>query len=184
MSGLDKDAFIRCHEAIHVVCSSAVPCIETVIQNWHTQHKQTTGACTNPKQCPSKGKPKPLPRPQQSCQACLDWGSALEAVEYTDQTHGIVTSLAWTNINPTVLFQDPVEVAKAFGIKLPKGEPPPTTFDGFDTASLLLIMMKFGEFHQHDHNRYLKIKKVSIHFKKKINSFCTCIIGANKLGIP
>ena len=171
MSGLDKDGFIRCHEAIHVVCSSAVPCIQTVIQNWHSQHQQTIGACTNPQQCPSKGKPKPPPRPggrpqpPRSCQACVDWGSALETVEYTDQTRGIVTSLAWTNIDPTILFQDPVEVTKAFGIKLFKGQPPPSTFDEFDTASLLLIMMKFGAFHQQDHNSYQIIKKVSIHVR-------------------
>ena len=170
MSGLDKDAFIRCHEAIHVVCSTAVPCIRSVIEKWHLQRKQTTGACTSPQQCPSRGKPKPLSRPQPSCQACLDWGSALETVEYADQTHGIVTSLAWTNIDPTLFFNDPVEVAKAFGIRLPKGEPPPKTFDEFDTASLLLIMMKFGEFHQHDHSSYLIIKKVSIQYFKEINN--------------
>ena len=160
MASLNKDAFIRCHEAIHVVCESAVPCIKAVIQNWHAQKQLTIGTCTQPHQCPSKGKPKPPPRPggrpqpSRSCQTCINWGNAVETVEYTDLTQGIITSLAWTNVNPTVLSQDPVEVAKAFGIKLPKGQPPPVTFDEFDTASLLLMMMKFGEFHQRDHASY------------------------------
>ena len=143
-----------------MVCESAVPCIETVIKKWHTQKQLTIGTCTNPHQCPSEGKPRPPGSQQVSCQACLNWVNALETVEYTDQTQGVSTSIAWTNINPTVLFQDPVEVAKAFCIRLPKGEPPPTTFHGFDTASLLLMMMKFGEFHQRDHASYLIIKKV------------------------
>ena len=163
MANVNKDAFIRCHEAVHVVCESAVPCIETVIQNWHIQKQTTIGTCTNPHQCPSKGKPKPPTggRPHPSCQACLDWGNALETVEYTDPSQpSIVTSLAWTNINPTVLSQDPVEVAKAFSIKFPKGQPSPAAFDEFDTASLLLMMMKFGEFHKRDHASYLIIKKV------------------------
>ena len=119
------------------VFQALFPVYKQWCKNWHSQHQQTIGACTNPQQCPTKGKPKPPPRPggrsqpPRSCQACVDWGSALETVEYTDQTRGIVTSLAWTNIDPTVLFQDPVEVAKAFGIKLFKGQPPPSTFHEF-----------------------------------------------------
>lgn len=157
MSTPDKFAFIRCHEAVHVISKFSVQCIESVITNWHSKN-QSIGTCANPK-CTPKLKCKP--KQPTSCKVCISWGNALEAVEYTDQTHRIFSSLAWININPTVLSQDPVEVAKAFGIKLPKGDPPPSKFKEFDTASLLLMMMKFGEFHGRDHTEYQIIKKVS-----------------------
>ena len=122
---------------------------------WHAQ--QNIGNCIKPN-CATTGKPKP----STSCPNCVAWGNALLAAEYTNPSQGIGTSIAWSNINPTLLSKDPVEVAKAFVLRLPKGEPPPKSFDEFDTASLLMIMMKFNDFHHGDSNNFNSIKQVRI----------------------
>ena len=174
MSGLNKDAFIRCHEAVHVICSSALPCIRATFQQWYTQMQRTLGQCTSPLHCASiRGKPKlgPIPGPggtpqSQSCPTCVAWGKAILDIEYTNPLKGVTSSIAWNNVNPTLLSRDPVEAAKAFVLRLPRDLPSPKTFEEFDTAGLLMIMMKFKRFHQGDWNNYLSIKEVNLYGTK------------------
>ena len=66
----------------------------------------------------------------------------------------------WANVNPTILHRDPVEVAKAFVLRLPQGQSYGSIGD-FDSASVLMIMMRFEQFHHGDHAKYGLIKKVS-----------------------
>ena len=157
MSHLGRDSFVRSHEGVHVMCACALPCIKTTIQKWRAQIQQNTGDCTKPN-CATIGKPEP----STCCPTlCGLWGNASLAAEYTNPSRGIGTSTGWSNIYQTLLSKDPVEVAKTFVLRLPKGEPSPKSLDEFDTTSLLMITMKFKDFHQGDIRHYEAIKKVS-----------------------
>ena len=72
-------------------------------------------------------------------------------------------SLPWQNINPTLLHVDPIEAAKIFVLRLQPGAVY-TNVGDFDSASLLMIMMKFQNFHQGDQVKYDAIKKVTADF--------------------
>ena len=91
-----------------------------------------------------------------SCTACNAWGNALEASVYPPNSSG---SLPWQNINPTQLHADPIEAAKIFVLRLQPGAVY-TDVGDFDSASLLMIMMKFKDFHLGDQLKYNAIKKV------------------------
>jgi hypothetical protein len=154
----DADNFSRCQQAIQdVLFPTAVQCVQEVLQDWHTQKKQTLSSClapnVGPNQCLTKGKPKP----SKSCRHCMSWGKALETAQYPPSSNSIV----WSNINPTLLYHNPIEIAKGFVLRLPVGQTMPT-FGDFDTASLLMIMTRFAEFHQSDQVSYNQIKKVFI----------------------
>ena len=157
MTQPDSDNYVRCHQAIQEVCKTSIPCIRTVLETWHQQVQSSLFSCTTPQTCgPIKG--KPTVKKKGSCQACVDWANALELATYLPpNTSG---TLAWSNVNPTLLHKDPVEAAKAFVLRLQSG----TTYSDvgdFDAASLLMIMMKFKEFNQGDQSKYWTIKKVN-----------------------
>ena len=146
------DNFVRCQEAIQAVCSASIPCIRNILETWHQQMQATIPACTTPQICPNKGKPKAN---KGSCKACVDWANALELAKFSP-TPG---TLAWSNVNPTQLHNDPVEAAKAFVLRL-QADIAYSDVGDFDAASLLMIMMNFKKFNQSSHTMYDAIKKV------------------------
>ena len=151
------DNFIRVLQALQHVCDKALPSLEGVIQAWHA--KQGTQSCTQPQQCPTKGKPKP----PSSCGNCVQWAIPLETVCFSPPNNKV--QVTWKNVNPTLLHSNPIEVANAFALHLPKR---PTKFEDYDTASALKIMLGFGEFHQQNkptaqfQDPYQIIKKVTL----------------------
>ena len=158
MTQTDSDNYVRCHQAIQELCKKSIPCIRMVLETWHQQVKSSLSSCTTPQICGSiKGKAND----KKGCQACVDWANALELATYwPPNTSG---TLAWTNVNPTLLHKDPVEAAKAFVLRLPAGTIYSDVGD-FDAASLLMIMMKFKEFNQGDQSKYQTIKKVKKYY--------------------
>ncbi|XP_072016974.1 uncharacterized protein [Amphiura filiformis] len=148
----DIGNYQRCQQAVQLVCSKAVPCIKNTLQIWHNRIKETLLPCTTPQVCSKViGKPKL----QKSCNACIDWGKALECAVYRPSSTG---SLPWSNVDSTQLYAHPIEAAKIFVLRLQQGV---VDVDDFDSTSLIMIMMKFSEFHQGDMAKYDTIKKVS-----------------------
>ncbi|XP_072016963.1 NLR family CARD domain-containing protein 4-like [Amphiura filiformis] len=154
MTSIETENYVRCHQAVQLVCAEAIPCIQNVLTNWHKTLQQRLKPCISPQTCPTKGKPK---NGKGSCNACVDWGDALEKVVYPPNSSG---TLPWANINPTLLHTDPIEAAKVFVLRLQPGAVY-TDVGDFDSASLIMIMMKFVEFHQGDVATYDTIKKVA-----------------------
>ena len=134
------------------ICERAIPCIWETVKTWHDSEAKRQQPCQSPQQCITKGKPKT----GKSCQACVDWGSSIDKVFYKRQQNAEVT---WRNVNPTRLHNDPIEVMKAFVLRLVPGK----TYTGpgdFDVACLLMIMMFFAKFHGSNPQVHDTIKKV------------------------
>ena len=165
----DSDAYYRCYKALHLVTHEAIPCVDNCLKVWHANQKLPP--CTKAN-CPQGKKP----RQPASCQSCVDWGSAVEGMLYQPPQSGQPTGpqppgktqINWSNVVSSKLSQSHVEVAKAFVLRLPKL--PPTASSGaaqtyskledFDSASLLMIMTRFKDFHGGDHTSYQTLQKV------------------------
>ena len=142
----------KCQQAIASVCKKAVPSIKKCIRDWQQRQRPTLGNCTGAGTCPTTGG---RPRSSRgSCASCVNWGKAVEAELYPPGGQ-----IQWSNVDPTLFSIDPFEVAKAFVLRLKTGKTY-STFGDFDSASLLMIMMGFKEFHQSDQASYTIIKKV------------------------
>ncbi|XP_072018472.1 uncharacterized protein [Amphiura filiformis] len=150
--------FIKVLQALQHVCDKAIPSVDKVINNWHSYQKLSITPCSQPHVCSTvKGKPKP----NTSCPGCVKWGRAIEGV-YCPQPPFIT----WKNIDSSLLHGRTVEVCSGFALHLPAGHRP-TKISDYDTASILKIMMGFGEYHQnnqatpHYPDPYQTIHKVS-----------------------
>ena len=148
------DNFIRSHEAIQVVCAAILPSIQKTLRQWHQQQQRALGYCTSPHTCKSKGRPVV----NKSCQSCVQWGQAIEAAYYPQSN---IKSIPWTNINPTLLGIDFIQVTKAYTLRLQQGLVYKDLGD-FDAASLLMMMLRFQPFHQGDATIPDKINKVGL----------------------
>lgn len=152
MSSTQEQNIEKCQQAIASVCKKAVPSIKECIRAWQQRQRQTIGSCTGTGTClATAGKPK---SGKGSCASCVRWGQTVEAEIYPPGG-----PIQWSNVNPTLFSTDPFEVAKAFVLRLKTGKNY-CTFGDFDSASLLMIMMGFKEFHQSDQASYNVIKKV------------------------
>ena len=147
------DNFVRCHEAVHLVCSAILPSIQKTLDDWHQRNLGNLGCCTSPQSCPNKG--KPVAR-KGFCKSCVDWGQAIENA-YFPQSNTL--SIKWVNINPTLFCKDPIEAAKVFVLRLPQGHSY-NSVDDFDAASLLMLALHFGPYHQSDQIFFDKLEKV------------------------
>ena len=166
----DSDTYYRCYKALHLVTHEAIPCVDNCLKVWHARQK--LAPCTTGN-CPQGKKPK---QPG-SCQSCIDWGNAVEGILYQPAQSGQQpagpqppgkTQITWSNVASSKLCQSHVEAAKAFLLRLPKM--PPTVPSGavqtyskladFDSASLLMIMTRFKDFHGGDYDSYQTIQKV------------------------
>ena len=173
--------YVQCHEAVQLVCNKAVlPCVENVIKDWHskkhvilhtTNLPVTPQPCLSPSQCPSRvtdnrrrRQPNHCPVRPPPCQHCIQWCHAIESVYWTNGRPHVNAQVTWTNVNPTQLYNDHVEFAKAFAVSLPSGQSV-TSFSDFDPACLLKMMMRFGKCHQDNAANHDVIKKVSICYK-------------------
>ena len=159
----EHDRYLKTLEGLNYVCLQAVPCIQSTVQNWHAHQKTTNGLqpCLSAS-CPTKGKPT---RAKGACPNCILWGTAIESVYFPPTGK---TGIQWQNLNPRLLGHDAIEVSKAFVLRLPHGANP-KTFTDYDPASVLKIMMGFGEFHNHTKGHYDVISKVSFGFIPKIS---------------
>ncbi|XP_072029779.1 uncharacterized protein [Amphiura filiformis] len=140
-------------KAVADLCLQLVPCVQSALETWHTAQKHNQQACLQPSICRTKGKPTFI---KGSCQSCISWGVAVEKEFFPNSN---LHNIQWQNVNPTRLHEDPMEVAKAFVLRLPS-HVRVTTCTDFDSASLLKFMMSFGAFHQHQHCHYNTIYKV------------------------
>ncbi|XP_072018854.1 uncharacterized protein [Amphiura filiformis] len=162
--------YIQCHEAIQIVCDQAVlPCAENVIRDWHAtkqiflhsfNRQVTLQPCLHPTHCPARitdnkrrRQPHHCPVHPPPCQNCIQWCHAIESLFWSNGYP------SWRNINPSKLFTDYVELAKAFAVSLPPGQSP-TCLRDFDPASILKIMTKFGECHLNNPANHDVIQKV------------------------
>ena len=168
MAAKPPDNFFKVLQALQYVCQKSAPCIKKVVDAWHTQQKQTQTPCIQPQVCSGiKGKPKLGSKPNASCPSCVNWGNAVEAVHYPQ-----APQIAWRNIDTTLLHGSVIEVCNGFALNLPSGQRP-TKIADYDTASILKIMMGFGQFHHNNHatgnfpQPYQTIQKVS--FNSGIN---------------
>ncbi|XP_072048548.1 uncharacterized protein [Amphiura filiformis] len=154
MAKSPQDNFIRCHAALHELLSRTIPSLQNAVDVWH--HKTTTQPCSNPAQCPPYKKPS---LKNKSCQECIAWATAIEAQVYPPWTVG---SLQWMNANSTLFSKDPLEAMKLFVLRMPANNINTySTLADFDTASLLMIMGKFKEFHHGDQIVYDNIQKIA-----------------------
>ncbi|XP_072046200.1 uncharacterized protein [Amphiura filiformis] len=168
--------YVQCHEAIQVVCDQAVlPCAENVIKDWHTTKqiilhttnlKVTLQPCLRPTQCSTRITDNKRRRQSHDCPVypppcknCSQWCHAIETLFWTNRYPKKDARVTWRNINPSRLFHDYVEFAKAFAVSLPPGQSP-TCFGDFDPASILKVMMKFGECHLNNPANHDVINKV------------------------
>ena len=150
-----KTNFIRCHEAIQLICSLSMPLVRLSIEQWHQMMQTHLQNCTTP-HCPAKGKPNAK---RGSCPSCVQWGVALQNTHSPSQN---LVNPQWPNVNPTLLHKDPVEVAKAFVLRLPKGHIC-RSFGDFDVASILMMMVHFKGFHRGIKQHREHIEKVCIY---------------------
>ncbi|XP_072014252.1 uncharacterized protein [Amphiura filiformis] len=153
--------FLKVCQVLHYICKETAPELESAIRSWHARQIQTGllqcagGMQAQP--CPTKCKPKAK---QNSCQNCIQWGSALEKVAFK-------SAVAWRNVDTSHLYTNPLEAANAFALHLPPGQSQ-TKIEDYDPASILKIMLGFGEFHQMNHGTgrypdpYATINKVAV----------------------
>ena len=163
LTPLDSDAYYRVYKALHLVTHEALPCVDNCLKVWHAQQIQKLSPCTA--QCPNGKKPKP----PASCQNCVAWGTAIEGALYqpTANPSSATPQLTWANVSQSNLSKSHVEVAKAFVLRLPKKQgfsgastQHYTSVSDFDSASLLMIMARFTDFHHGDRASYDGIIKV------------------------
>ena len=163
-----SDAYYRVYKALHLVTHEAIPCVDNCLKVWHANQQQTLPPCSvlGPLQCPDGKKPK-VPS---SCQECVAWANAVEATLYQPATNppSAKPQMTWQNVNSSNLGKSHVECAKAFVLRLPKKHASAgassqlyTSVSDFDSASLLMIMARFEDFHQGDQTSYDVIMKVS-----------------------
>ena len=158
----NSDGFIRCAKALHLAVYHSIPCVDNVLQQWHSTKRQTLQPCSRPRprppnstqECKDKGKPKP----SSSCANCVAWGKAVEDAYYPQTLKG---EMPWGNVNPTRFAGSHVMVAKAFVLRLQKDKEC-TQLEHLDAASLLMVMMRFEGFHGGDQSKFCIIRKVKL----------------------
>ena len=181
-----SDAYYRCYTALHLVTHRAIPCVDNSLRTWHTN--QTIPPCTGQGNCPVGKKPK-VPPSCQSCaewgkkiEAAVyhppPKPGQLPAGPQpppppSSQISQKSPQIVWGNVNTSALGNSHVEVAKAFVLRLPNkplqgtvifgaasGSKSYSRLDDFDSASLLMIMTRFRDFHGGDQASYEIIEKV------------------------
>ena len=147
--------FIRVLQGLQHVCQKAAPSLYGVVNTWHSQQKQTLNQCTCTQLLKSsavKGKPNQ----GTPCDECVKkLVTYIENVYYPQppppQAGGKKKKppIAWKNIDSSNLYNSAIQVCNGFALNLPAGQKPTQICD-YDTASILKIMMRFGEFHHND----------------------------------
>ena len=150
-----SDDYYRCYKALNLVVHAAIPCVDHCLRGWHQQQRAILSHCTRQGFCPPLRKPKP----SVSCQSCIGWGQAIEAASYHPYLPAKST-IIWTNVTSSNLYISHVEVAKAFVLRL-SSKSNISRIEDLDSASLLMIMGKFAQFHAGDFATYDCIQRVS-----------------------
>ncbi len=154
----DTSAYYKVFKGLHFLIYEALPCVDNAIKVWHKNKRRTLPSCTG--QCPDGRKPK-LPV---SCQRCVDWGNAIETALYQPPVARKL-QITWQNVSSSNLGKSYIEVAKGYVLRLPKnkashGTSQYTRLSDFDSASILMIMAAFKEFHGGNQTIYETITKV------------------------
>ena len=147
------DNLIRVLQGLQHVCQKAAASLESVVNTWHSQKKPTLNPCTCT-QHPICSAVNRKPKLGTFCAECVKWVTCIEPVYYPQPQPqpGKITKkppIAWKNINSSLLYCSAIEVCNGFALNLPAGQKPTQILD-YDTASILKIMMGFGEFHHND----------------------------------
>ncbi len=138
--------FVKVLQALQHVCEKASPSIDKIVNIWHSYQKLSKTPCSQPHVCSTiRGKPKP----NTSCPECVKWAKDIETIFYPQPPQGQSPSIAWKNINSSLLHGSAIEVCNGFALHLPAGQRPTQMCD-YDTASILKIMMGFGLYHQNN----------------------------------
>ena len=142
--------FTKVFQALQYVSLEVAPILWDVIKKWHKVQISGIQRCIQPTVCPKNVKPRSKGTRTLSCENCVKWGSALEKVHcrLADKS----SDIEWKNVDPTRLYDDPIEVCNAFAIFRPKHEQRPQRVQDYDIASVLKIIRGFGEFHQHQNS--------------------------------
>ncbi len=152
-----EEYFQQCHQGYQLVCREAVlPCVEKVITRWHAQMKTSLPPCQKSPKCTAY--------PPTDCQDCIDLILAIKSARWL--AGGSSPQLTWSYCIPTEAYDDPVEVAKIFCSRLPHARLNLIkSFSDFDCASLLQVLMGFGECHNESLENYSIIKEVQYDWK-------------------
>ncbi len=174
----DKDQFVnyvKCLKALQTLCLEGVlPCVEDAVHKWHTDAKKKLQPCSKSPKCTfvsnvnkHRKSGRDCPWFPKSCNNCVSWGHEIESVYWPVWVVSPGPScrgppIIWKNIIPSELHNSQIEVAKGFAVGLSeetRGNY--EAYGDFDPASLLKIMMHFGECHKRNTAAYEVIKRVS-----------------------
>ncbi len=157
----EQDAYYKVIKGLTYLTRETLPCVDNVIKVWHKNKQRTLPSCTAAiGQCPDGRKPKS----PASCQRCVDWGNAIQTALYLPPVARKL-QITWQNVNPSNLGKSHIEAAKGYVLRLPKNKASPgtsqyTRLSDFDSASILMIMAAFTEFHGGNQTIYETITKV------------------------
>ncbi|XP_072049090.1 uncharacterized protein [Amphiura filiformis] len=168
--------FVKCVKALQTVCrESVLPCVEQTVRQWHWNAKnvkklkpcgKSPMKCTYVKDSNKHRKTaKDCAWFPKSCANCITWGTEVECAYWPQWIISPINCrgppIMWTNIKPCQLHEDPIEIAKCFAVRLyTETKINYTEFADFDAASLLKIMMHFGDCHKSNPRTYDAIKEV------------------------
>ena len=155
----DTTNYVKVCEAVQVLCSMSLATIQACVEAWHQIHHPRMKTCQTPSDCPSYKKPTTK---SGACQACIDWGRALESECYPPGK-----DIQWKNVNTTLLHKDPMEAAKGFVFIIPDKQSC-KEFDDFDVGGTLKLMMGFADYHGGDQICHDKMQKVQAIKRTKI----------------
>ncbi|XP_072047932.1 uncharacterized protein [Amphiura filiformis] len=154
------DYFAQCMQGFHLVGKDAVlPCVENVITKWHAEKKATLQPCQMSPKCTNYAAEDPP-----NCQNCSNWTLAIRSAVWLPEGQLKLNpqrlQLQFGNVDLFRMHDDPLEVAKVFALRLPPGHSI-KSFSDLDLASLLQILMRFGECHIKSMENYSIFKKVA-----------------------
>ena len=139
---------IRLLQGLQHACQKAAPSLQSAVDKWHSRQKQILkiSPCTQPNICCRvTGKPTS----ETSCAECVKWVTCIETVYYPQPSPPNKPHIAWKNIDSSLLYNSTIQVCNGFALNLPSDHKP-TQISDYDTASILKIMMGFGEFHHNN----------------------------------
>ena len=159
----DASNYVKVCEAVQVLCHFSLHTIQACVEAWLQSHRLKMQTCRTPSKCPSYKKPI---KKSGACQACIDWGKALELECYPPGK-----DIQWRNVNATLLHKDPVEAAKGFAFIIPDKQSC-TEFGDLDIGGILKLMMGFADYHEGDQICHDKIQRVQAIRRNKISVIC------------
>ena len=141
------------HAALHLVAVYVRPHLIYTFKKWYAEKKLLLKPCSAPSECSSRSSSNFR---EGLCRNCVHWINVLEdACDHSEEK----VSLSLENIDFSNLYNDPVEVVKAFVPDLPLVN---LDIDSLDTKSTWFLMGKFTPFHKENNAITEAVQNVSI----------------------